>query len=41
MSIIYEKHELYPESILIRKFIGKVSVNDSIDSWIISYTNIG
>ncbi|MDX1828661.1 MAG: hypothetical protein R3342_03850 [Lutibacter sp.] len=33
MSIIYEKHDLYPESILIRKFIGKVSLNDIIDSW--------
>ncbi|MFK5878793.1 MAG: hypothetical protein QM478_04765 [Flavobacteriaceae bacterium] len=33
MNIIYEKHDLYPESILIRKFIGKVSSTDIIDSW--------
>lgn len=33
MSILYEKHDLYPESILIRKFIGKVSIKDIIDSW--------
>jgi hypothetical protein len=33
MSIFYEKHVLYPESILIRNFIGKVSLKDIIDSW--------
>ena len=33
MSIIYEKHDLYPESILIRKFSGKVSIQNIIDSW--------
>ena len=33
MSIVYEKHNAYPESILIRNFIGKVSVKDIIDSW--------
>lgn len=33
MSIEYAKHNLYPESILIRNFIGKVDVNDIIDSW--------
>ena len=27
------KHVLYPESILIRNFIGKVSLKDIIDSW--------
>jgi len=32
MSIIYEKHDLYPESILIRKFIGEVSSIDIFDS---------
>lgn len=33
MSIVYSKHDLYPESILIRNFIGKVNLNDIIDSW--------
>ena len=33
MSIEYVKHDLYPESILIRNFIGKVDVNGIIDSW--------
>lgn len=33
MNITFEKHSLYPEAILIRKFIGKVSVNDIIESW--------
>jgi hypothetical protein len=33
MSIVYEKHNLYPESILIRRFIGKVSIEDIINSW--------
>lgn len=33
MSIIYEKHNLYPESILIRRFIGKVGIKDIINSW--------
>lgn len=33
MSIIYEKCNSHPESILIRKFIGKVNVNDIIESW--------
>lgn len=33
MSIEYVKHNLYPESILIRNFIGKVDVNNIIDSW--------
>jgi len=33
MSIVYVKHDLYPESILIRNFIGKVDVSDIIDSW--------
>ncbi len=33
MSIVYVKHDLYPESILIRNFIGNVDVNDIIDSW--------
>jgi len=33
MSIIYRKHELYPESILIRDFYGKIGVDDIIDSW--------
>ena len=33
MSIIYEKCDSHPESILIRKFIGKVNACDIIDSW--------
>jgi hypothetical protein len=33
MSILYKNHELYPESILIRNFTDKVSVNEIIDSW--------
>lgn len=33
MSIVYVKHVLYHETILIRNFIGKVDVNDIIDSW--------
>ena len=33
MSIIHEKHYLYPEHILIRKFIGKTSGKDIVDSW--------
>jgi hypothetical protein len=33
MTITYEKHKLYPESILIRKFTGKVGFKDIIDSW--------
>jgi radical SAM superfamily enzyme len=33
MSIVYEKYNLYPESILIRRFIGKVSIEDIINSW--------
>jgi hypothetical protein len=33
MSIEYKRHELYPESILIRKFIGKVTFNEIFDSW--------
>jgi len=33
MSILYRKHDLYPESILIRDFIEKVSVDEIINSW--------
>lgn len=33
MGILYKKHELYPDSILIRDFVGKVSVNDILESW--------
>ncbi len=33
MSILYKKHHLYPESVLIRKFVGKVSSDEIIDSW--------
>lgn len=33
MNIVYRKHDQYPESILIRDFVGKVRVNDIIESW--------
>jgi len=33
MSIVYKKHNLYPESILIREFVGKVSTENIIESW--------
>ena len=33
MRIIYEKHDFYTESILIRKFNGKVNLTNIIDSW--------
>lgn len=33
MSINYRKHELYPDSILIRDFVGEVSVKEIIESW--------
>ena len=33
MTIIYKRHELFPESVLIRNFAGKVGVNDIIESW--------
>lgn len=33
MSIIYRKHETYPNHILIRDFVEKVSVSDIIESW--------
>jgi hypothetical protein len=33
MSIVYRKHDLYPDSVLIRDFAGEVSVNDIIESW--------
>jgi hypothetical protein len=33
MAIKYRKHELHPESILIRDFNGEVSTNEIIESW--------
>ena len=33
MGIVYKKHDLYPESILIRDFTGKVSIKEIIESW--------
>ena len=33
MSIVYEKHPDYPDSILIRNFRGTVSVTEIIESW--------
>ncbi len=33
MSIIYKKHDLFPESILIREFIGEVGIEENMESW--------
>lgn len=33
MTIFYERHPKYPESVLIRKFIGEINVENIIDSW--------
>ena len=33
MGIKYNKHDLYPDSILVRDFIGEVSVKEIIESW--------
>jgi hypothetical protein len=33
MRISYREHDLYPELILIRDFIGPVRVEDIIESW--------
>lgn len=33
MGIEYKKHDLYPDSILIRDFFGQVSVEEIIESW--------
>ncbi len=33
MGINYRKHNLYPESILIRDFAGEVHVEEIIESW--------
>jgi len=33
VKFIYKKHEKYPDFILVREFLGTVSVNDIIDSW--------
>lgn len=33
MSILYEKHNQYPDFILIRKFTGKVNVEEIVRSW--------
>ena len=33
MSIICKKYDLFPETILIRDFTGKVSFKDNLDSW--------
>ena len=39
MGIYYRKHDLYPESILIRDFAGKVGVDEIIESWKYLITN--
>jgi hypothetical protein len=33
MSIVYRKHKDFPDEILIRDFVGKVNVDEIIDSW--------
>lgn len=33
MGIKHKKNELYPDSILVRDFIGEVSVKEIIESW--------
>ena len=33
MSIVYRRHHLYPESVLIREFSGEVGVQEIIASW--------
>lgn len=33
MNFIYKKHELYPDQILIRTFVGKVDATSIVDSW--------
>jgi predicted HAD superfamily phosphohydrolase YqeG len=33
VSILYERHKDFPESILIRRFVDEVDVNKIIDSW--------
>ena len=33
MSILYKRHDLYPDSILIRDFQNKVNVDEIINSW--------
>ena len=33
MSIIFENHTAYPESILIRKFAGVVDIEEILNSW--------
>lgn len=33
MTIKYERHTVYPDSILVKNFKGKTNVNDIIASW--------
>lgn len=33
MNVLYEKHDIFPTSILIRKFIGRTCSTDIINSW--------
>lgn len=33
MGIYYKYHEHYSQSILIRKFVGRINVDDVINSW--------
>lgn len=33
MNVLYEKHNIFPTSILIRKFIGRTCSSDIINSW--------
>lgn len=33
MTIVYKKHDEYPESILVKKFEGDINADDIIKSW--------
>ena len=33
MGFVYKKDDLYPDSILIRDFVGQVNVTEIINSW--------
>ena len=33
MNIVHKKYNLFPDNILVRDFIGKVSVEDIVKSW--------
>jgi len=33
MTILYSYHKDYPESILVREFVGAIGISDIVDSW--------